>query len=208
MTTGPNLLNAFRQLGRIWPASSPPAEAFVVSPFFDPPGIPDQPAQALRGLLGRHGAPTVQFEVTAEEAPQGGLLLHAPASLLEAQPRDNKAQTRFRRIKLEDHRPMHAKCLRLQNRHGLLYQMGSSNFTAAGLGLHTTPNLEANLAYVVAPARNRKAANALWHAWLASLVGKGKPRFLPEPLDNREDAPLAEDLVRPAAFGEATFGAE
>lgn len=208
VTTGPKLPNAFRQLGRIWPASSPPASAFVVSPFFDPPGIPNQPAQELWGLLGRRGAPTVQFEVTGEDVPQGGLLLHAPASLLEAQPRDNKAQTRFRRLKLEDHRPLHAKCLRLQNHHWVLYQMGFSNFTAAGLGLNTTPNLEANLAYVVSPSRNRKAAVALRHAWLGSLEVKGKPRFLTETLDNREDAPRAQDIVLPAAFGEAILGSE
>jgi len=208
VTTGPDRPNAFRQLDRIWPASSPPAEAFVVSPFFDPPGIPNRPARELWGLLRRRGAPTVQFEVTAEDVPGGGLLLHAPDSLLKAQPRDGEAQTQFRRLKLEDNRPLHAKCLWLQNRDWVLYQMGSSNFTAAGLGLGKTPNLEANLVYAVSPARNRKAADALRHAWLESLEVKGKPRFLRQPLDNREDAPLAEDIVLPAAFGEAIFGSD
>jgi hypothetical protein len=208
VTTWPDRPNAFRQLGRIWPASSPPAEAFVVSPFFDPPGIPNRPARELWGLLRRRGSPTVQFEVTGEDTPRGGLLLHAPDSLLKAQPRDGEAQTYFRRLKLEDNRPLHAKCLWLQNRDWVLYQMGSSNFTAAGLGLGKTPNLEANLVYAVSPARNRKAADMLRHAWLESLEVKGKPRFLPEPLDDREDVPLAEDILLPAAFGEATFGSE
>jgi len=99
VTTGPDRPNAFRQLDRIWPASSPPAEAFVVSPFFDPPGTPNRPARELWGLLRRRGSPTVQFEVTAEDVPGGG----AAANVAGANAQDARFQ-----LRVPDCRPQNA----------------------------------------------------------------------------------------------------
>lgn len=206
VTTGPGRPSVFKQLRDIWPESSPPSEAFVVSPFFDPPDVPNKPAKELWGMLRQQGKTSVQFEVTGEEVPSGGLLLHAPESLRKAQPSDRaEAKTKFRQLTLETNRPLHAKSLWLQNGEMALYIMGSSNFTTDGLGLGKSPNLEANLAYAVCHARNRKALRALEQAWLNSEEVRGKPRFLSEPLDDREDAPMEGDILLPAAFGEAVF---
>lgn len=207
ITTAPKRPNAFRRLREVWPAGPPPSQAFVVSPFFDPPNVPNRPAEALWGLLRQRGDVRVQFEVTGEDVLGGGVLLHAPESLRRAQPADREgADTVFRRLTLDKDRPLHAKCLWLQNGEWAVYLMGSSNFTAAGLGLSQASNLEANLAYAVCFARNRKACQALHQAWLPSEAVKGKPRFLREPLDDREDAAMAGDILLPAAFGEAVFG--
>jgi hypothetical protein len=209
VTTIPGGPNAFRRLREIWPAGAAPSEAFIVSPFFDPPDVRNKPAEEVWRLLRRRGKALVQFEVIGEDAPGGGVLLHAPESLRKAQPADrDSAETVFRRLKLETDRALHAKCLRLQNGEWAIYLMGSSNFTAAGLGLSKLPNVEANLAYAVCHARNGKACRALQQAWLDSEEGKGNPRFLREPLDDREDAPLAGDILLPAAFGEAVVGKE
>lgn len=206
ITTGPGRPDIFRRLREVWPSGSAPAEAFIVSPFFDPPNVANKPTQALWALLRQRGDALVQFEVTGEEVPGGGVLLHAPESLRRAQPADREgADTVFRRLTLEKDRPLHAKCLWLQNGEWAVYLMGSSNFTATGLGLGQAPNLEANLAYAVCFARNRKAGRALQQAWLPSDAVKGKPRFLREPLDDREDAAMAGDILLPAAFGEAVF---
>lgn len=206
VTTAPGRPSVFKQLRDIWPTSSPPSEAFVVSPFFDPPDVPNKPTQELWRMLRRRGETFVQFEVTGEEVPSGGLLLHAPESLRKAQPSDRaEAETKFRKLKLETDRPLHAKCLWLQNGEWALYLMGSSNFTADGLGLGKSPNLEANLAYAVCNVHNRKAARALEQAWLDSEEVRGMRRFLSEPLDDREDAPMEGDILLPTAFGEAVF---
>lgn len=217
VTTGPRRRDAFEALRECWPATSPPKEAFVVSPFFDPPEAPNTPARELWSLLHQRGPVSVQFEVTAEDLPDGkGVLLHAPEALRKAQPsgRDD-VETFFRRLRdkgdkaeVENTRPYHAKCLRLENERWRVYQLGSSNFTTAGLGFGKTPNLEANLAYIVSLQRNVKASRALAQAWLESEDVPADARFLCEPRDDREDVPMAGEILLPAEFGDATFACD
>lgn len=206
VTTGPKHHHAFATLRECWPDTSPPKEAFIVSPFFDPPEAPNTPARELWNLLHQRGPASVQFEVTAEDLPDGkGVLLHAPEALRKAQPAGRKdVGTFFRRVILEKGRALHAKCLRIRNEQWALYQVGSSNFTTAGLGLGRTPNLEANLAYAVS-LRNAKGLRALGQAWLDSEDTPADARFLCGPSDDREDASMAGEILLPAEFGEATF---
>lgn len=207
VTTGPGRPNAFRQLRRIWPEGSMPSQALVISPFFDPPGVTNKPVKELWGLLRRRAWAFVQFEVTGEDLPAGGVLLHAPESLRMTQPDDrDQAATLFRRLRLENGRSLHAKCVWVQDSHWGLYLMGSSNFTSAGLGLSKPANLEANLAFRVSLVRNAAASKAMKQAWLQSEEAKGRLRFLREPLDDRDDAPTPGDILLPKAFGEAVFG--
>ncbi len=210
VTTGPKRRNAFETVRELWPDTSPPREAFVVSPFFDPPEAPNTPARELWNLLHQRRPASVQFEVSGEDVPDGGgVLLHAPEALRKAQPasRDD-VETIFRRLKLEDGRPLHAKCLWIQNDQWALYQIGSSNFTTAGLGFGKAPNLEANLVYAVCYTRSAKASRALAHAWLDSEEAPTDARFLCEPRDDREDAPMLGEVLLPAEFGEATFACD
>jgi hypothetical protein len=212
VTMGPKRPNAFEALRACWPDTTSPKEAFVVSPFFDPPDAPNTPALKLWALLRQRGSAAVQYEVEAssETFPDGeGLLLHAPEALRKAQPAGRAdAETRFHCLRLEDGRPLHAKCLWLQNEQWVLYQMGSSNFTTPGLGVGKAPNLEANLAYVVCLTRNGKASRALHEAWLNSEPAPNDARFLREPTDDREDAPAPGEVLLPPEFGEATFASD
>jgi hypothetical protein len=210
ITTGPNRRNAFTTIRECWPDVSPPQEAFVVSPFYDPPEAPNIPAQELWNLLRQRGPALVQFEVTAEDLHDGeGVLLHAPAALRAAQPRDRDGvETVFRRLREKDEeektRPYHAKCFRLENERWMMYQLGSSNFTTAGLGFGKTPNLEANLAYIVSLQRSAKGLRTLMQAWLDSEDVPANPQFLNVPRD-RDDAPTAGEVLLPSGFGEAIF---
>lgn len=209
VTTGPKRSSAFEAIREYWPDSTPPRGAFVVSPFFDPPEAPNTPARKLWGLLQQRGNALVQYEVTAEDLPDGGVLLHAPESLRGAQPAGRgDIDTVFRRLKLEVGRSLHAKCLWLENGQWAMYQIGSSNFTTAGLGLGKTPNLEANLAYVVCFKRNAKAMRALCQAWLQSQDTPADVQFLRDQRDECEDAPAPSDILLPVQFGDATFVSE
>lgn len=168
--TGPDRASAFEQLGSIWPRQTPPTSAHVVSPFFDP-GPRNAPADGLWCVLRRRGAAEVTYHVTAEEMPsEEGLIVHAPGSLPRATPaqRDgvecHVARIREHRV-LEDDpidfRPLHAKTLTLDDGDWVCAMVGSSNFTSSGLGLSSSPNVEANLVYILSRERDPKAAAVL-----------------------------------------------
>lgn len=208
--SGPKRATVFRSIGKIWPETTLLSDAFIVSPFFDSPDVPNIPARELWKMMRSRGSKVVQFDVTGEEVPgQKQPLLHAPQSLLQAQPaNDSTAETLFHRLKLEPGRPLHAKCLWLQNNRWCLYQMGSSNFTTAGLGLGRAPNLEANLAYVFCHSRNPKGGRLLARGWLESEP-ISRFRLLTQPLEeDGQDAPTACEIVLPRQFGEAVFSVD
>lgn len=208
--TGPDRESALSSLRTCWPLSSPPDLAAVVSPFFDPPVAVNAPARELWALLRQRGDATVVFNLTAEEVPgENALLVHAPQSLLSARPGNRAgAETIVNRLRLEDGRPLHAKCLSLENDSVLLSMMGSSNFTSAGLGLGTTKNYEANLAYVVS-RQNEDVANALEAAWLPAdeIPDDMELRWQPR-IDDGEDSAVGPFAILPKEFGEANYGSE
>jgi hypothetical protein len=208
VVTGPGRASALAKLQGLWPSSSPPSAAFVVSPFFDPPEASNEPAKQLWTLLKQRGEATVSYEVTAEEVPgEKAILLHAPKSLLEAQP-SNRSQvaTGFARLRTEEGRPLHAKYLWLQNDFVTLSLIGSSNFTSAGLGLGETKNLEANLAFVVS-SRDSQGYQAVLDASLPTeeIPEDLEWRWLPR-ADDGEDCALMDSLPLHPAFGQAVFG--
>jgi hypothetical protein len=204
--TGPERPSAFARLREQWPDNSPPAEAFVVSPFFDPPEAINAPARELWALLKQRGEASAQFEVTAEDLPgEKVVLVNAPESLREAQPAHRtQISTFFRRIILEESRRLHAKCLWLQNDRAVMHMMGSSNFTSAGLGMGQTKNIEANLAFTVS-RQNDDARKALEVAWLPSedFSDDLELRWKPGTNDG-EDSPSDEPLL-PGAFDTAAL---
>ncbi len=208
--TGPGKPNAFAALRERWPDNNPPAEAFVVSPFFDPPEAPNAPARELWMLLKQRGEAAVNYEVVVEDVPgEKAILLHAPKSLLEAQPANrSQVATTFARLKLEEGRPLHAKHLWLQNDAFILSMVGSSNFTSAGLGLGGTQNLEANLAFTV-KLGSPETKRAMLDACLPSeeIPDNLEWRWLPR-TDEDEDAAANGLLALPHAFGQANFGCD
>jgi hypothetical protein len=210
VATGPRRESAFSILRGQWPGSGPPALAAVVSPFFDPPAPANAPARELWALLRQRGDAMVEFNLTAEDVPgEQAMLLHAPQSLLAAQPANRPGvKTVLRRLNLEEGRPLHAKSLWLQNDSVALLMMGSSNFTSAGLGIGVTKNLEANLAYAVS-LQNGDAARALHNAWLPvdEIPVGAELRWQPR-IDEDADCATASFVILPTAFGEASFGVD
>jgi len=204
--SGPNRPSAIETLRERWPDGSPPSRAWVLSPFFDPPDAPNEPARQIWSLLKQRGDATVEYNVTVEEVPgEQTWLVHAPESIRRATPAHRpQAQTRVARLKLDDGRPLHAKCLWLENDRAVLHCAGSSNFTSAGLGLSATPNLEANLAFTVSHAQNRDAAKPLLNAWpqAEEIPDHVQLRWQPR-RDDADDG--ATGALLPAAFGEALF---
>ncbi|MCZ2152287.1 MAG: hypothetical protein LC114_00050 [Bryobacterales bacterium] len=192
---------------RHWPEQSPPAAAYVLSPFFDPPESGNEPAKSIWNLLRQRGDASVSYLVIAEEIPgSNALLLHAPESLKKATPKRGAAESIFERLKLEEGRPLHAKCLWLENDWAVVYLMGSSNFTSPGLGLGLTRNWEANLAYVINGQTEERIQKALDSTWPESddLPSDCELRWLPSE-DEGEDSASNDLLPLPGFFREATY---
>ena len=208
--TGPGRPSAFAALRDRWSDSGPPDSAYVVSPFFDPPEVPNEPAKQLWMLLKQRGDASVEFQVTAEEVPgKKAILLHAPKSVLDAEPSSRSGtETVINRLKLEDGRPLHAKCLWLQNDRVILHMIGSSNFTSAGTGVGKAQNLEANLAFTVSQ-QNKEASKALENAWLPveEIPDDLELRWLPR-RDEGEDSALANLPPLPKEFDQAIYGCD
>jgi hypothetical protein len=210
--TGPGRPSVYEQIANVWPEGTPPIDAFVTSPFFDPPGIPNQPALKLWNHMRRRGEATVTYNVTAEEVPgQTSLFLHAPHEILEAEPQREAAKSYLCRLEERSdgkdsvHRPVHFKSIWLQGNDWLGHLIGSSNFTTRGLGISQNPNLEANIFYLVSRTGNPSAARQL-----TSQCPEGDPIYedhlIWKPLSEKgEDAPGDHSIPLPAAFGAATF---
>ena len=129
----------------------PAHSACVLSPFFGESSDKVYPATtALLAALTDRGSRHVEFLVPVEPAPDGKTRLRAPRSLVESGRK--AAEVSIYPIKEDmdkEIRPLHAKSIWLWNDRWHVYMIGSSNFTASGLGLPGhTPNVEANLAYI------------------------------------------------------------
>src|SRR5581483_2412086 len=149
------------------------------------------------------------FYVTAEDVPgESAILLHAPKSLLDAQPGRPSAMTHFYRVVLEDGRPLHAKGIWLEDDRWTVYQIGSSNFTSAGTGIGKAPNLEANLVYVVDSNRDAKAKKHLEMTFPegAYVDLEGDVRW--RPLAGEGEEAVGEEILLPDAFREAVYNCD
>lgn len=146
--------SVFEQIKELWPAHTPPKTCYVVSPFFDVDNERNLPAENIWNILNRRGKAKVIYNVTFEETgEENELLLHAPETLNRKYPENREnTEVEFRILNetIEEHiRPVHFKCIMLENRNWLGYLIGSSNFTTPGLGLTKYPNLELNLFYLI-----------------------------------------------------------
>lgn len=204
--------SCFGQLKRLWPGGSPPRIANVVSPFFDPPEAPNQPAAEVINLMRQRGDVAVGYHLTGEDIPDaraeddGKVLLHAPESLCN-QPHRHSCSIEFYRIKTVDGRPLHAKGIWLEDDRYALYQIGSSNFTSAGLGISKRSNIEANLVYIVDAQRDPAAFDAFVATFPNSeLVDTEVIQW--KPIPNGDDESESEYKSLPTFFGDATFSVE
>ena len=199
---GPHVLES---MSRLWPHNVPPVGAHVISPFFDPPDAPNLPAKEIWKRLRKRGNAWVFFYLDAEEGLEGNVVVHAPESLIKAEPNGRPGvETRVHRLDVEGTRPLHAKGISFKDERWSLFMIGSSNFTCAGLGLPSVRNLEANVAFCVDSNKQPQAAESLDSAIppnlaldLATVKWEGS-------LESEDDPP-GEEAVLPDVFGTATY---
>ena len=205
--SGPKMTSLFDSLQSSWPDNHRPDVASACSPFFDPPEAENAPARRLWGLLRPRGEVDVEFHVAGEEiAGQNEVLLRAPASLLDAEPkRRSAATTTIYRITASDDRPLHAKGIWLENANWSLYSIGSSNFTSAGTGLSKHPNLEANLVYSINRDQIPRARRLLNEAFPESEQVDLESGIRWMPMKDEEEDGAAEQAILPACFGNAIY---
>lgn len=131
--------------GSIW-AGGPPTAAWVLSPFFDDvdDGSPAVKALVDRVLAKRNAELCMVVPV---ESIGSGQLVRVPKSIGAGLPA--RLSVRFERFVAPDGDPgrrLHAKALLLTNSEWAALMVGSSNFTAAGLGLKSSgKHFEMNL---------------------------------------------------------------
>lgn len=202
----PGKPHALETLSRIWPAqTAPPTEAHIISPFFDSPDAPNLPAKELWLRMRKRGKADIFFHLYKEQSVDEIVLVHAPKSLLDAEPSGRPGvATHIRGVNLDSSRPLHAKGIYVKDARWSLYMIGSSNFTRAGLGLGKARNLEANVAYLVNAQKQPRGAEALDHAIPESApLDLEKVRWLDAA--ETEDEPLEDECVLPETFGAAIF---
>ena len=205
--TGPDRTSVFDQLRDRRSEPSPLQRAFVISPFFDEADATNRPARELWSLLKQRGEAFVEYHVAVEEVPcEAALLVRAPNLSLAVPENRTQIATRFQRLTLDEDRPLHAKCLWLDNDRTILHMIGSSNFTSAGLGLGKVKNLEANLCFEVIRDRQPEAAAALNAAWLDSVdLPKGVELRFQQRTDRDDDDATSDIEVLPGAFVEVIY---
>lgn len=195
------------QLKGLW-LGPRPDQAWILSPFFDENARAGATAAAFAGILTARGKRSLHFVGPGRTLPDGTMQIDAPATLQE--PSHPSLRHAFsiveQRIEIEgkpEDRPLHAKSVWLEKDVRALYMLGSSNFTAAGLGLHPRHNIELNLAYMIRDRRSRfgKLCAQSWPQEL-ELDNIANVQFLggePDSADDADGRPL------PAAFGLALF---
>lgn len=212
---GPGQPSVFKQLETIWPSSSPPAVAYITSPFFDPPDAQNTPAREIWNILKQKGKAEVIYNVLVEDIPNSkALFIRAPRSLLENAPYNrDKVNVKFQRLeelqKTEDGkeipRQLHLKSIWLEgDNYNVVYMIGSSNFTSAGIGLVNNPNLEANIVYIV---NNKKLYWMLDKSYLygfEEIDPKTELQWQKDIEQNEDD--LKEMILLPSFFKHAMYG--
>lgn len=197
------------QVAKLWPpAGSPPSHAWVLSPFFDPPGKASDgngPTRKLWPLLRKRGEAEITFTLAVEPigASSDRVWIDAPESILRTE--RETARVRLEQIH-SDGRPLHAKAIWLESDRHLLYLMGSSNFTMRGLGLAQVNNIEANLAYLVDFNKNKKEGSEFDGCWPSvEPLEPDQVQWRRAEDIRKEEEEVSEISPLPVAFGEAVF---
>lgn len=201
---GPNVLNQLRSHWR-GPA---PDEGWVLSPFFDEGDNAIRPIKALADILTSRGPR--EINVTAPgQLNDGRYEIDVPLSLKLSSHRNLIHNFFFvqQQITVDgkiEHRPLHAKSIWLERDTRVLYMLGSSNFTSAGLGLHPRHNIELNLAYSIGDVRNPfgRLCEQSW-PYCESITDPNTAVFLSE---GGADSSQEDDVpVLPSMFGAAVY---
>lgn len=123
-----------------------PRRATVLSPFFDKDDKHSPAGEALFDCLAQRGERSCAFAVSVAH-PEGDPVVKAPKALRATATGPLRLEFReFRQPDEHEVRRLHAKAIVLETADRVAALVGSSNFTAAGLGLGAAGNLEVNVA--------------------------------------------------------------
>lgn len=190
-----------------WPDSGPPRTASVVSPFFDSPGRDRDTIRALVAAMAKRGLREVFFSVRAEDLPDGRLRVFAPLAMVqEARSTCDVHVHTVNRLQDDEIRDLHAKVLRLENDSWSVWVLGSSNFTAAGLGINARfSNLEANLFYRLRSSDEAfRRLDSVWPEVSEEELDLESTGLVWDP-EPEEMEGGADEVPLPACFREAIF---
>jgi hypothetical protein len=164
-------------------------------------------------LLAKRGDRQIRFDAPSESLPGGEIVIRVSRGLVDAAAL--KAGVSVRLINPTQRgeaaeelqlRSLHAKQFWLENDSWVMTMIGSSNCTAAGLGVGTVRNTEANLVYKVrSGSREARTLAGTWPSTSDESVDLNDPRIRWEPAF--DEAKEGEGEVLPAAFEEALFKA-
>ena len=196
---------AFDELRDIWPASSQPRAAHILSPFFDKED--STVFSALLDVLAKRQTRFIYFYFPYQSLPDGRTRIFAPRSLIDtAREASNMSVEKVLHEQDGELRPLHAKMLVLSGDEWEVWLIGSSNFTRAGYGIaEGASNLEANLAYIarVGEAGYGKLQD-VWPELVADKVDLKDQNIVWEPLFEA-DGEGAATIALPTAFREALY---
>jgi phosphatidylserine/phosphatidylglycerophosphate/cardiolipin synthase-like enzyme len=152
----------------VW-RGGPPRRATVLSPFFDTDKHPSPAVIALCAELAQRGPVEATFVLPVDQLADR-TVVRAPKAILQSLPRRVGGRIRaFRQPSGGEPRRLHAKAVLLESDEWVGMLLGSSNFTASGLGLKpSSGHLELNLA-LGAPAGSSVAKA------LRELIPAGDP---------------------------------
>ncbi len=200
--------SVLEQLKELWPASSPPRCAWVVSPFFDAGADQVHAVRSLIEILAKKRPRGMYFDVPFENLPDGRTRMCAPLQMIkEAEASCDVTVQKIAGEQRGEPRELHAKILAIANDDWVIHLAGSSNFTIAGLGIRpTAANLEANLAYRL--RRTQDECDILEEVWpdTDGDVDIRDQNLVWDPVFAEEGEEGLVPLL-PAAFEEALFEA-
>lgn len=195
------------KLSELWPSNGPIRSASVVSPFFDRASRQKDAINGLIGLMAKKRPREISIDVRADDLPDGKTRVYAPLEMVKVA--GASCDTSVHRVLPEQHdelRDLHAKMLRLSNESWSMLLAGSSNFTAAGLGVDADHcNLEANLLYRVKASTNtHRHLDKIWPDVSDYELDPDAESLIwdpePEEMEGGSDTPPL-----PGAFKEAIF---
>lgn len=173
-------------------SGGPPKRASVMSPYFDRGDRPSRAGARLTEVLAKRSA-EVRFIVPVEHLSERDVV-QVPAALLDSIPKRIPSQLLdVRQPEPKEPRRLHGKLILLESDTWVSALVGSSNFSAAGLGLGGGGNLEIGVA-VGAPSSSDEGRT------LKALALPGEPVSLEEAELEGVDDPDEVVVQIPAGF--------
>ena len=179
---------------RTW-SGGPPRWATVMSPFFDAAESPSRAAKRLVEVLSKRGA-AVEFIVPVDHLGEREII-QVPRALLDAFP--GRVEVGLFDVKQPNEgesRRLHGKLIVLESDAWVAALVGSSNFSAPGLGLGGGGNVEVGLA-IGAPAGSAAGND------LVKLALRGEEIAIEQAEFSAETDPEEKVLPIPAGFLQA-----